>query len=68
MEKLWLLWENKDTGEISVIEANTPIEKVPFGFYCHRWTGTKQKMEIKKQQIIRKRICKPKQKQKPSLV
>jgi hypothetical protein len=67
-DQAWLLWENPDTGDIQVIEAETPIEKVNFGYFCHRWTGTKEQMEARKKQIIRQRICRFKPKRKSSLV
>ena len=53
--KNYCLWEDKDLGEIHIVEVTTPIERCARGLrvYCYR--GSKQEMEERKQLIISRR-------------
>jgi len=53
--KKYCLWEDKDLGEIHVVEVTTPIERCALGFRVYCYQGTRQEMEERKQLIIARR-------------
>ncbi len=54
-EKKYCLWEDKDLGEIHVVEVTTPIERCALGFKVYSYRGNKLEMEERKQLLIAER-------------
>jgi hypothetical protein len=55
-QEKFCLWIDLDSGEIHIIPATTPIERVAYGGYVPHYVGTKKEMEHRKRQLILSRI------------